>query len=479
MRKYFVFPILIIAMFSTACGAFSLLPQVGSSDSFQVTPDSSNTATATIGADGGTIRATAADGTTYELVVPPEALDFDETISMTPIGAVEGLPLSGGLSGAVTLEPAGIIFYEPATLIITPATPLSGELTLGFAYDGAGEEFHLQRASGETSTTGFLPDSAFMFNAMSALPTNPSTPTLKLSVLSTRGYGAGSGTAKDVTNRQKATPRPTDSMDHIDELMVDDFFIASPKFIEEMSNAFNTGILPLLNAAKTDPTLANKALHMFDRWYAYVDEYDLRSELGDELAIGKAVIGDIIDKAAENSAERCYTEKRPEEAFALQRWIRYARKFLPNTSQIAEMQTHISKCLTFKVKFHTLITEEGGDYGYSYELNSEPTLRATKSIVPQAVRRLSTQTDIGSVSADAVSNLREKAPSLMQHRTLSVYPLLRSAAPVRRSISRSDMIRASRSNKQPFHAPLRIPFTGRRLPGRRISARCTPRSKKA
>jgi hypothetical protein len=126
--------------------------------------------------------------------------------------------------------------------------------------------------------------------------------------------------------------------------------------------------------------LADKALLLFDRWFAIFNEYELQNELDDEIAIAKVAIIDLIDRVAENSAERCYKEKRPEEAFALQRWIRYARKFLPNTPQIADMQTRISKCLTFKVKFHSVITEQGGDYGYSYELNSELTLRAKKSM---------------------------------------------------------------------------------------------------
>ena len=326
--------------------------------------------------EAGQSTATAADGTTYELVIAPEALDFDETISMTPVSAADGLPLSGGLAGAVTLEPVGIIFYEPATLIITPATPLSGELALGFAYDGAGEEFHLQPLVGGTSTTGFLPDSPFMFNAMSALLTNGSTPTLKLSVPSTRGYGAGSGIQQDVTNRQKA-PRPKDPMDNIDEFIVDlgEYgqlpTIGMPKFIEKMSNTFITGILPLLNAAKTDPSLADRALLLYDRWLIYVNMFDLEEELADELSAARDAIIEMLNTVSENSAERCYTEKRPEEAFALQRWIRYARKFLGNSPVILEMQTRISKCLTFKVRFHTLITEQNGGYGYSYELNSE------------------------------------------------------------------------------------------------------------
>ena len=81
-----------------------------------------------IGPEGGTLHATAADGTQFELVVPPDALDFTETITMTPASAVENLPLSGGLAGAVGLEPAGLTFYEPAMLTITPATAPAGPI---------------------------------------------------------------------------------------------------------------------------------------------------------------------------------------------------------------------------------------------------------------------------------------------------------------------------------------------------------------
>src|SRR5215210_3774907 len=40
---------------------------------------------AAIGPEGGTLSATAADGTRFELIVPAEALDFRETITMTPV----------------------------------------------------------------------------------------------------------------------------------------------------------------------------------------------------------------------------------------------------------------------------------------------------------------------------------------------------------------------------------------------------------
>jgi hypothetical protein len=42
-----------------------------------------------------------------------------------------------------------------------------------------------------------------------------------------------------------------------------------------------------------------------------------------------------LERASAASADRCYEQKRPEEGFALLRWARYARKYLPGSPQIA------------------------------------------------------------------------------------------------------------------------------------------------
>ena len=58
-----------------------------------VTPvlDHGRTSTARIPVSGGTLQATGADGTLYTLIVPPNALLADTTISMTPLSGVTGL----------------------------------------------------------------------------------------------------------------------------------------------------------------------------------------------------------------------------------------------------------------------------------------------------------------------------------------------------------------------------------------------------
>jgi hypothetical protein len=47
--------------------------------------------TAVIGWAGGTLKATAPDGSTYTLEIPPQSLPGDTTITMTPLATLEGL----------------------------------------------------------------------------------------------------------------------------------------------------------------------------------------------------------------------------------------------------------------------------------------------------------------------------------------------------------------------------------------------------
>lgn len=116
-----------------------------------VTPvlDAARATSATIGAQGGTLAATTASGATIALVVPAGAVLSDVTITMTPLAAVTGLPFPRGLVAGVHLAPDGLRFLEPATLALTPATPLAAGDHAAFAYRGNGESFHLVRSRAE------------------------------------------------------------------------------------------------------------------------------------------------------------------------------------------------------------------------------------------------------------------------------------------------------------------------------------------
>ncbi|MEX0788130.1 MAG: hypothetical protein WD040_04960 [Anaerolineales bacterium] len=105
--------------------------------------DSSHASSAVMSASGGTIEATGADGTHYTLSIPEGALALEHEITLTPVRAVADLPLNG-LGGSVALEPAGLHFFEFATLTIAPAVEIPVGEQVTFAFEVAGGDFHFQ-----------------------------------------------------------------------------------------------------------------------------------------------------------------------------------------------------------------------------------------------------------------------------------------------------------------------------------------------
>jgi hypothetical protein len=112
-----------------------------------VTPtlDSADSVTQAISAaNGGTITATGADGTVFTLTLPPNALLGDEQITLTPVSAIAGLPVSGGLLAAVQLDPDGLELQQAATLTIQPVASVPVNQQVGFGCHADGSEFYFQ-----------------------------------------------------------------------------------------------------------------------------------------------------------------------------------------------------------------------------------------------------------------------------------------------------------------------------------------------
>jgi hypothetical protein len=85
--------------------------------------DSARAVTQTVTTAGGTLVAYGPDGTTYTLTVPDNALVADVSITMTPLSALDGLPMGDGPMRGVEFAPDGLQFINPVTLAITlPAT---------------------------------------------------------------------------------------------------------------------------------------------------------------------------------------------------------------------------------------------------------------------------------------------------------------------------------------------------------------------
>ncbi|MEP7132217.1 MAG: hypothetical protein ABI914_03570, partial [Acidobacteriota bacterium] len=152
--------------------------------------DANRAVTSVIPAAGGTLSTTAADGTVFTLTIPAGALLSDEEITMTPVTAVDGLPLTPGLTAAVQFAPEGLRFYEAATLLIAPPAPIAASDEVTFAWRGTGEEFIL-----------YPPD-----------PLAASS--ISLSIFHLSGYGVGRSSTADLAAQLARTPgSPADELE--------------------------------------------------------------------------------------------------------------------------------------------------------------------------------------------------------------------------------------------------------------------------
>lgn len=332
------------------------LPAPGGPLNVRAHRDAGRSAGAAIGPEGGTIAATAASGTRIELRIPPDALDWTETITITPIGAIDGLPLSGGLLGAADIEPAGLRLNVPATLTITPAQPPAGPLAVGFAFDGAGSEFHLAPLAGGPP----------------ALSAEAREIRITMEIIAIRPVGAGSGTRADID--AQAPRAPIDPTDALDQRLVESAIDRNLQraFLRQHLEGY---VKPLVDQAVANPARVDAAMSAYLDWEARVNQTG-NADLLLLAALLWEDLGRAIATDGARASERCYSQKRPEEGFRLLRYAGYARKLM-RADLSAAMIAKLKKCLVFSVRVYSLITEGGfGDpYGYRYELETNLTLR--------------------------------------------------------------------------------------------------------
>ena len=99
--------------------------------------------TAVVGAEGGTVEATAGDGTVLRLVVPEGALATPLQLRLVPLAGVGGLAVAGAtVLGGVEIEPAGLLLEAVARLEVTPPAGAAAP-SLAASYDLGGADLHL------------------------------------------------------------------------------------------------------------------------------------------------------------------------------------------------------------------------------------------------------------------------------------------------------------------------------------------------
>ncbi len=113
--------------------------------------------TETIGAEGGTVEATASDGTVYTLAVPPNAFPAPVEMTMTPVsGNRNGVDLLGTYEGMIGyVDATGSNDYEDYTVVLT-----QNQNAISGTYEGVSQVGNTRISgiiTGTLSTTGDLP----------------------------------------------------------------------------------------------------------------------------------------------------------------------------------------------------------------------------------------------------------------------------------------------------------------------------------
>ena len=172
--------------------------------------DTQNAHSQAIDTDGGSVSITDSKGVRYTLDIPASALDNEVTFTLTPIQDIHGLPLSGGMTSGVRIEPEGLIFNQSATLSIetTEADAADGMMDMAFAFDGEGSEFH------------FVPSSSAAVSGAVFKLAHPASVSSwnVINIPQTRSYGNGQGTSNDIRN-QVRNHAPTSPADNLNQKM--------------------------------------------------------------------------------------------------------------------------------------------------------------------------------------------------------------------------------------------------------------------
>ena len=142
----------------------------------QLATNSSVTAMVTVDA-GGTLELTGGDGTRFKLELPPGALMETQSVTMTRVTALGGLPLTPGLVGGVELAPSGLRLLADATLTVTPsgATLPESVQVLGYECQEDGSEFSLRMQRLQTGSYAVRIDGFSGHGVVAGTPTEAKT----------------------------------------------------------------------------------------------------------------------------------------------------------------------------------------------------------------------------------------------------------------------------------------------------------------
>jgi len=223
---------------------------------------------AVVAASGGAVEATGGDGTLYRLLIPPDALYFDETITLTPLVDASGVIVSQKIM-AVDMRPAGLMFFKPLTLTVVPPQDAP-----------SGTPVTLQMSAGEDASA---PESA---SAGFPLPSR-----YDVAIFHFSGAGIVIGDAQSVEALTTPSPPPVRDPASVGPMPQ----AGDTEFFSKLRNHAREQITRLDEAMHTGSMSAERAHDHIADWRRVIDEI---SEANTAKALDLAKAGQIADMDA-------------------------------------------------------------------------------------------------------------------------------------------------------------------------------------
>jgi hypothetical protein len=291
---------------------------------------------------GGTLSATAADGTTFTLLFPENAVLSKLQVSMTPISNINDLPLTGGYVGAVHLEPEGMEFLEPVTLTIQTTKPLDASKLKGFNSHEMGREFYLQ-------------------------PMTVSGQTITLRLMHFSNPGAAVATEND--DDLLVPIVPTDPRDRLEHDLSADEIVPLPNV--KALEAYYHRVKGKLEAARTETSTLKGAIREFLGWRKAVGDENVEDKFKAEIFQGWTLIAEGIQNAVDKAYTACAVNDDFTYVVDILGWISWVKnnpRLAPYfEGKIAAFEQKASNCATFELTFEYVLekrAQSGISEGY-------------------------------------------------------------------------------------------------------------------
>jgi hypothetical protein len=279
---------------------------------------------------------------------------------------MEGLPLSGGLLGAVQLEPEGLVLLRPAVLTISLPQGTPPEEVVAFAYQENGEHVHLYPATIRDSTITFI-------------------------ISHFSGYGGGQGDSGEGSGWPPTGDPGTDYEQQVADLTNSarsqaltggDGNIPEDVLVDLYRKWFNEVIFPALKAAEKNDALIDAAAASFLNWARQVVLLGLEQRLSTELHNGTQSLLKGLANAFDQSYQRCMQVDAYQAIKMLQRLrgiglINGGYGATISGYTLEEKMPELQRCLTFKLQLDSLVIQSGPDspIKYSTQVTGEVTLK--------------------------------------------------------------------------------------------------------